>query len=145
LIALIQRVNQAQINISGQCHIKIKKGVLALIGIEKTDSGKVAEQLLKKILSYRVFNDARGKMNLSLRDVSGELMLVPQFTLVANTDSGLRPSFSSAMPPADAELIYSYLVNHARENYPFVQSGLFGADIQIQLENDGPVTFILNA
>lgn len=143
MIALIQRVNWAQVHIENTLHADIGQGLLALIGIEKDDDDKLAQKLLDKILAYRVFADADGKMNLDIKDIGGDLMLVSQFTLAADTAKGLRPGFSTAKPPAEAELIYDTLTQAAREQHEFVQSGKFGADMQVGLENDGPVTFIL--
>ena len=145
MIALIQRVNYAKVVIEGQLYSEIDKGVLALIGIEKKDTNTTADKLLDKILAYRIFVDIEGKMNLSLTDVGGGLMLVSQFTLAATTDKGLRPGFSSAMPPQDAKVLFEYLVNSAKEKYAIVGSGQFAANMQIALENDGPVTFSLRA
>lgn len=145
VIALIQRVNWAQVRIKEDLHADIGQGLLALIGIEKDDDEKKARKLLDKILAYRVFADPEGKMNLDLKDVGGDLLLVSQFTLAAETEKGLRPGFSSAKPPAEAEVLYDFLVRSAQEQHEFVQSGKFGADMQVGLENDGPVTFILKA
>lgn len=145
MIALLQRVNWAQIRIDGRLHAEINQGLLIFIGIEKADSARHAEKLLDKILALRLFGDAAGKMNLNLQDVAGELMLVSQFTLAATTDKGLRPGFSSAMPPAEARLLYNCLVEKAAERYQKVKSGRFAADMKIALENDGPVTFILRS
>ena len=143
MIALIQRVNWAQVHIENTLHADIGQGLLAFIGVEKEDDEKLAQKLLEKILAYRVFNDSEDKMNLDLKDVGGDLMLVSQFTLAADTEKGLRPGFSSAKPPGDAEVIFEGLVQAARDQHEFVQSGKFGADMQVGLENDGPVTFIL--
>ena len=143
MIALIQRVNWAQLRIDDSLYSEIGPGLLAFIGVEKHDDVELAQKLLSKILAYRVFADSEDKMNLNLKDINGGLMLVSQFTLAADTDKGLRPSFSSAKAPADAEEIYTYMVNAARQQYEFVQSGKFAADMQIKLENNGPVTFIL--
>mgnify|MGYP006160740095 CR=1 FL=1 len=143
MIALIQRVNWAQVHIENSLYSDIGQGLLALIGIEKEDDDKLAQKLLDKILAYRIFADPEGKMNLDLKDVGGDLMLVSQFTLAAETEKGLRPGFSSAKPPAEAEVIYDKLVQASREQHEFVQSGKFGADMQVSLQNDGPVTFIL--
>lgn len=143
MIALIQRVNWAHVHIDSTLHAEIEQGLLALIGIEKEDDDKLAQKLLDKILAYRIFSDADGKMNLDLKDIGGDLMLVSQFTLAAETQKGLRPGFSSAKPPAAAEVIYDKLVQAAADQHEFVQSGKFGADMQVSLENDGPVTFIL--
>jgi len=143
MIALIQRVNYARLKIDGELFSEIDRGVLALIGIEKEDTNSSAEKLLQKILAYRIFGDDEGKMNLSVRDIEGGLMLVSQFTLAAATDKGLRPSFSSAKPPAEAEVIFSYLLEYAGENYGKIACGQFATDMKISLENDGPVTFQL--
>lgn len=143
MIALIQRVSWAQVHIENSLHSDIGQGLLALIGIEKEDDDKLAQKLLDKILAYRIFADSDGKMNLDLKDVGGDLMLVSQFTLAAETEKGLRPGFSSAKPPKEAEVIYDKLVQASQEQHEFVQSGKFGADMRVSLENDGPVTFIL--
>ena len=143
MIALIQRVNWAQVHIENTLHADIGQGLLALIGIEKDDDEQLAQKLLHKILAYRVFADSDGKMNLDLKDIGGDLMLVSQFTLAAETEKGLRPGFSTAKPPAEAEVIYNKLVQSAKDQHEFVQSGKFGADMRVGLENDGPVTFIL--
>ncbi len=143
MIALIQRVNWAHVHIESTLHADIGQGLLALIGIEKDDDDKLAQKLLEKILAYRVFSDSDDKMNLDIKDVGGDLMLVSQFTLAADTEKGLRPGFSTAKPPVEAEIIYDKLVQAARDQHEFVQSGKFGADMQVGLENDGPVTFIL--
>ncbi len=143
MIALIQRVNWAQIHIENSLHSDIGQGLLALIGIERDDNEKLAQKLLDKILAYRVFTDSEGKMNLDITHVGGDLMLVSQFTLAAETNKGLRPGFSSAKAPAEAEAIYQKLVTAAEQQHEFVQSGIFGANMQLSLENDGPVTFIL--
>ncbi|MBL4573629.1 MAG: D-tyrosyl-tRNA(Tyr) deacylase [Gammaproteobacteria bacterium] len=143
MIALIQRVNWAQVHIDSTLHADIGQGLLALIGIEKEDDDKLAKKLLDKILAYRIFADSDDKMNFDLKDIGGDLMLVSQFTLAAETQKGLRPGFSSAKPPAQAEVIYDKLVQSAEDQHEFVRSGKFGADMQVSLENDGPVTFIL--
>jgi len=143
VIALIQRVSWAQVRIDNNLHADIGQGLLALIGIEKEDEQKQALKLLDKILAYRIFADADGKMNLDLKDIGGDLLLVSQFTLAAETAKGLRPGFSTAKPPKEAEVIYDQFVLAAQEQHEFVQSGKFGADMQVSLENDGPVTFIL--
>ena len=143
MIALIQRVNWSQVHIDSTLHADIGMGLLALIGIEKDDDDKLAQKLLDKILAYRIFEDSDGKMNLDRKDIGGDLMLVSQFTLAAETHKGLRPGFSSAKSPVEAEVIYDKLEQAAREQHEFVRSGKFGADMQVSLENDGPVTFIL--
>jgi D-tyrosyl-tRNA(Tyr) deacylase len=145
MIALIQRVNWAQVHIKKKPQAEIGQGLLALIGVEKEDTSAIADKLVKKLLAYRVFADSEGRMNLDLKDIGGDLLLVSQFTLAATTDKGLRPGFSSAKEPVEAEEIYNYLVLLASNEHEFVQSGVFGADMQVALENDGPVTFILKA
>ena len=143
MIALIQRVNYAKVVIEGQLYSEINKGVLALIGIEKEDTNATAEKLVERVLSYRIFADVEDKMNLSVKDIEGGVMLVSQFTLAAATDKGLRPSFSSAMPPHQAKTIFNHLVDVAKTNYAKIGTGQFGNEMKISLENDGPVTFRL--
>lgn len=143
MLSLIQRVNYARLSIAGEVHSEIGVGLLALIGIEKEDDSKSIERMVDKLLAYRVFPDDQGKMNLGLKDIDGELMLVSQFTLAATTDKGLRPGFSSAMPPAEAEALYLQMVFSAQTKHDRVVSGVFAADMQIALENNGPVTFLL--
>lgn len=145
MLALIQRVKQACVEIDGNKSGEIAQGLLLFLGIEKQDTTAEAERLLQKVLAYRVFADAEGKMNLNVQDVSGGLLVVSQFTLAANTDKGLRPSFSSAKPPQEAEVLYQYFLQQARELHAPVASGQFGADMQVSLINDGPVTFLLRA
>lgn len=145
MIALIQRVNWAQVHIEDKLQAEIGQGLLALVGVEKEDTQATADKLLKKLLAYRVFSDSDGKMNLDIKDIGGDLLLVSQFTLAATTDKGLRPGFSSAKEPGEAEEIYNYLVSQAGKEHEFVESGVFAADMQVALENDGPVTFILKA
>ena len=117
--------------------------MLAFVAVEKEDTNSLAEKLLEKILNYRVFADSEEKMNLSLKDIDGDLMLISQFTLAASTNKGLRPSFSSAKPPTVAKQIYQHLVDYANKQYSSVQNGKFAANMQVSLENDGPVTFSL--
>ncbi len=143
MIGLLQRVTHASVTINGDVIVSINKGLLVLVGIEKNDSNQHAERLFEKLIAYRVFADDQDKMNLSLKNINGDLLLVPQFTLAANTQKGLRPSFSSAAPPEHGKKIFEYLINHARGQYSNVQSGIFGADMQVGLTNDGPVTFWL--
>ena len=121
----------------------IDRGLLVLVGVQQDDTEQNAERLLQRMLGYRVFPDEQGKMNLSLRDVQGGLLLVPQFTLAADTRSGMRPGFSTAAAPAAGKRMFDYLVQQARAGYPGVASGEFGADMQVSLVNDGPVTFWL--
>jgi D-tyrosyl-tRNA(Tyr) deacylase len=143
--ALLQRVSQARVEVAGRVVGAIEQGLLVLVGVEPLDSTASVDKLLHKLLNYRVFADAAGKTNLSLRDVSGGLLLVSQFTLVADTNSGLRPSFSSAAPPALAAQLFDYLLSQAQQQHPKVASGEFAADMQVHLINDGPVTFLLQS
>jgi len=143
MIGLLQRVTQASVEVDGEEIAKINQGLLVLLGVEKTDDEAKANKLINKILSYRVFEDESGKMNLSLRDVGGELLLVPQFTLAADTNSGMRPSFSSAAAPSYASQWFDYVVQESRQSLGEVQAGQFGADMKVRLLNDGPVTFWL--
>ena len=143
MIGLLQRVSHASVTINGGVVASINKGLLVLIGVEKSDSEKKAKRLFDKLVSYRVFVDKHDKMNLSLKDVQGGLLVVPQFTLPADTTKGLRPSFSDAASPELGKELFEYFINHARENYPTVETGVFGADMQVSLNNDGPVTFWL--
>ncbi len=143
--ALIQRVSQAQVKVNNQIVGKISGGILAFIGVEKNDTEENADRLLQKIVNYRIFSDAQGKMNLSLLDCEFELLLVSQFTLVANTHKGLRPSFSSAANPELSKNLYDYLIKQANSLGIKVQTGIFAADMQVSLINDGPVTFNLQA
>ncbi|MCX7066109.1 MAG: D-aminoacyl-tRNA deacylase [Methylococcales bacterium] len=145
MISIIQRVTEAKVTVNHHDIGKIKTGILALVAVEKNDSVKEAERLLERILNYRIFVDEQDKMNLSLRDINGGLLLVPQFTLAANTDKGNRPSFTSAAPPEHGRQMFSYLQQLAINIYPTVQFGEFGADMQVALINNGPVTFTLRA
>jgi D-tyrosyl-tRNA(Tyr) deacylase len=140
---LIQRVRGARVEVEGEIVGAIDQGLLALVGIEPQDDAASLAKGLQRLLNYRVFSDADGKMNLSLSQVSGGLLLVSQFTLAADTRSGLRPSFSSAAPPAQGLALFEQLVEMARQQHPQVASGRFGADMQVHLVNDGPVTFLL--
>ena len=141
--ALIQRVRGARVEVAGEVVGAIDQGLLALVGVEPQDTPASVEKILHKLLNYRVFSDAAGKMNLSLSDSGGGLLLVSQFTLAADTKSGLRPSFSSAAPPALGAELFDLLVTQARGKHPQVATGQFGADMQVHLVNDGPVTFLL--
>jgi len=140
---LIQRVKSASVQVQGENISAINQGLLAFIGIEKHDTEEIADKLLHKLLHYRVFADVEGKMNLSVQDISGGLLLVSQFTLAADTKKGLRPSFSSAAIPEQAKNIYQYFVIQAKQQHKKVESGIFAADMQVSLINDGPVTFLL--
>lgn len=141
--ALLQRVSQARVEVAGECVGAIAGGLLVLVGVEPQDTLGSADKLLHKLLNYRVFNDAAGKMNLSLKDVAGGLLLVSQFTLAADTKSGLRPGFSTAATPALGAELFDYLLAQARQQHATVACGQFGADMQVHLVNDGPVTFLL--
>ena len=146
MLGLIQRVSSASVSIDNAVVGKIDQGLLILLGIEKTDLETAADKLLQKILNYRVFADPEGKMNLSLQDIGGELLVVSQFTLAADTNKGLRPSFSAAASPEQAEELYDYFLTQAAAALKTqIQSGRFGADMQVMLCNDGPVTFILRS
>ncbi|WP_292757285.1 D-aminoacyl-tRNA deacylase [Methylophaga sp. UBA2689] len=144
MIGLLQRVSQADVAINkNQTIAQIGQGLLVLIGIEKTDTMAVADRLLKRILNYRVFSDADDKMNLSLLDIKGDLLLVPQFTLPADTRKGNRPSFTPAAPPDQGKQLFDYLLAQARLQPLTVEAGQFAADMQVSMTNDGPVTFWL--
>jgi len=143
VIALIQRVNQAEVVVNNQSIGKISRGLLALIGIEKADTSAQIAKLLHKTIHYRIFADNEDKMNLSVKDIQGGILFVPQFTLAADTNKGLRPSFSSSAPPEIARELFAQFVIAAKQQYPHTQIGQFGADMQVSLINDGPVTFIL--
>ena len=146
MLGLIQRVSSASVSIDNAVVGNINQGLLLLLGIEKNDLETAADKLLQKILNYRVFADPEGKMNLSLRDIGGELLVVSQFTLAADTNKGLRPSFSAAASPEQAEELYDYFLTQAAAALKTqIQSGRFGADMQVMLRNDGPVTFILRS
>lgn len=141
--ALLQRVSQARVDVAGETIGAIDQGLMVLIGIEPQDTPASADKMLHKLLNYRVFSDADGKMNLSLTDINGGLLLVSQFTLAADTKSGMRPSFSKAAPPALGAELFGYLVTKAKTSHATVETGQFGADMQVHLINDGPVTFLL--
>jgi D-tyrosyl-tRNA(Tyr) deacylase len=142
--ALIQRVKRAQVVVDKVTVGKIDQGILAFIGVERNDTQETADRLLRKIISYRIFSDAAGKMNLSLTDIKGELLLVSQFTLVADTQKGLRPSFSKAGDPALSKQLYEYILAQSQHSGIKTQAGVFAADMQVSLINDGPVTFNLS-
>jgi D-tyrosyl-tRNA(Tyr) deacylase len=144
LITLLQRVTRARVEVSKEIIAEIKSGILVLVGVQADDDESTARYYLERLLNYRVFADADGKMNLSLKDIDGGLLLVPQFTLAANTKKGRRPSFTSAANPRHGEQIFDLMVDHARTAHSPVECGRFGADMQLHLVNDGPVTFILD-
>ena len=143
MIGLIQRVSWANVQVDSQIIGQIDQGILVLVGMEKNDQTEQADKLLHRLLNYRIFSDDDDKMNLSVKDIQGGVLLVPQFTLAADTKKGMRPSFSSAKPPSEAEKLFEYLLKHAQSQYDHVESGQFGADMKVSLLNDGPVTFTL--
>ena len=143
MIGLLQRVSSADVSVDGESVGAIGRGLMVLVGVQKGDTEARADRLLERLLGYRVFADADGRMNLCLRDIEGGLLLVPQFTLAADTRKGRRPSFSSAASPDDGERLFDYLLARAGLQLAAVQSGRFGADMQVSLINDGPVTFWL--
>lgn len=142
MIALIQRVKQAKVEVENQIVGEIGTGLLVLLGVEKEDDQAKADKLLEKVLNYRIFSDENGKMNLNVQQAGGSLLVVSQFTLAADTQKGLRPSFSRGAAPADAERLYNYFHQQAAQRIP-TQTGRFAADMQVSLQNDGPVTFWL--
>lgn len=143
MIALLQRVSEASVTVDGQITGRIDKGLMVLLCAERGDTEKQADTLLHRLLGYRVFYDDNGKMNLSVTAVNGGLLLVPQFTLAADTSSGTRPSFSPAAPPEEGRRLFDYFVSQAKAKHPHVEMGVFGADMKVALVNDGPVTFWL--
>lgn len=143
MIGLIQCVSEASARVDGQIVGQVARGLLVLVGVEQHDSHASAQRLLERILTYRVFPDEQGKMNLSLADIDGGLLLVPQFTLAADTRKGTRPSFSFAAAPDHGKAMFEYFVKFAKEKHPTVETGAFGADMKVGLINDGPVTFWL--
>lgn len=140
---VIQRVKKAQVDIEGKTVGKINQGFMVLIGITHTDTKETADYLIKKLINLRVFEDKNGKMNLGLKDVDGELLLVSQFTLYADCSNGNRPSFTEAAKPDFANELYKYIIEECKKQIKIVQTGVFGADMQVGLVNDGPVTIIL--
>ena len=143
MIGLLQRVRSAHVEVEGERIAAINAGLLVLVGVQLADSDREVARLLERLLGYRVFPDAAGRMNLSLKDTGGELLLVPQFTLAADTRSGMRPGFTTAASPADGRQLFDELVRQARLAHTLVACGQFGADMQVSLVNDGPVTFWL--
>lgn len=143
MIALLQRVTEASVTVEGRRVGAIGRGLLVLVGVEKGDAEGQADRLLERLLGYRVFPDSEGRMNLDLKQVQGGLLLVPQFTLAADTRKGTRPSFTPAAPPAEGERLFSHLAGRAAVAHAPVAMGVFGADMQVALVNDGPVTFWL--
>ncbi|WP_296700780.1 D-aminoacyl-tRNA deacylase [Thiocapsa sp. UBA6158] len=143
MIGLLQRVSRAHVEVSGETIGSIERGLLVFVGVQREDTAARAERLLERLLGYRVFPDADDRMNLSLRDIRGGLLLVPQFTLAADTRKGTRASFTSAAPPDEGERLFDDLVARAHAAHSRVATGRFGADMQVSLVNDGPVTFWL--
>lgn len=143
MIALVQRVTEASVVVGTETVGAIGPGILALVGVERGDGEPEAARLAERVLGYRIFSDGAGKMNLSLTDVGGELLAVPQFTLLADTGKGMRPSFSSGAPPADGKRLFDLFLEKTRKFYPRVATGRFGAHMKVSLVNDGPVTFWL--
>jgi D-tyrosyl-tRNA(Tyr) deacylase len=143
MIALIQRVSEAAVHVNGQSVAAIGTGMLALVGVERGDVNQQADRLLQRLLAYRIFPDDEGRMNLDVRQAGGGLLLVPQFTLAANTRKGNRPSFTAAADPAEGERLFNYLADQAQGQVHPLAKGVFGADMQVSLVNDGPVTFWL--
>ena len=145
MIALLQRVSSASVEVNKERVGAINSGLLVLVGVQREDDEVKADRLLQRVLGYRVFADEQGRMNRSLRDIDGALLLVPQFTLAADTKKGMRPGFSTAAPPDEGERLFNYLLAQAEATFPTVESGVFAADMQVQLINDGPVTFWLES
>jgi len=141
--ALLQRVTRASVDVGGECVGQIDRGLLVFLGLDKGDDRRSADRLLDKLLAYRVFSDDTGRMNNSVTDVEGGVLLISQFTLSADTRKGLRPSFSSAMAPSEAEGLYRYTLEQLQSRHGSVAAGIFGVDMQVNLTNDGPVTFLL--
>lgn len=143
MIGLLQRVNEASVTVDGELTGAIGRGLMVLVGVQRGDGEAQADRLLQRLLGYRVFPDPEGRMNLSLADIGGGLLLVPQFTLAADTRKGMRPSFTPAASPELGLHLFDYLLQQAWQAHPDVHSGRFGADMQVALVNDGPVTFWL--
>ena len=144
MITVMQLVKHANVEVDGKTIGTISRGIVALIGMEKADTEEHARKLFDRIINYRIFPDSDGKTNLSLKTIGGGLLLVPQFTLVADTKKGTRPGFSKGMLGTEGKILFDYFVNYAKEQYPNVASGQFGAYMQVGLCNDGPMTFVLN-
>ena len=141
---VIQRVTEASVTIDGEISGKIGKGYLVLIGVADTDTKEIADKMIRKMIGLRIFEDEQGKTNLSLADVDGGLLLVSQFTLYANCKRGNRPSFIEAGSPDEAKHLYEYIISEAKKQVPVVEHGIFGADMKVSLENDGPFTIIFD-
>lgn len=143
MLGLIQRVTSASVSVNQEIVGEIQQGILLLLGIQKTDTQETANKLIDKILAYRIFADADNKMNCNVQQIDGGVLVVSQFTLAADTKKGLRPSFSSAAPPQQAQELYNYFVAQLRSKHQKIATGIFAADMQVSLVNDGPVTFML--
>lgn len=143
MLGLIQRVKHASVTVNNEMVGDIQQGILLLLGIQKTDTEETASKLIDKLLTYRIFADAENKMNCNVQQINGGILVVSQFTLAADTKKGTRPSFSSAAPPAQAQALYDYFVAQLRSKHDKVATGIFAADMQVSLVNDGPVTFML--
>ena len=142
---VIQRVTQADVTIDGNIYSEIGKGFLVLIGVSDEDTEAVADKMIRKLIGLRIFEDADGKTNLALKDVDGSLLLVSQFTLYADCRKGNRPSFVKAGAPAHAEALYQYVIESCKKEVPVVKTGVFGADMKVSLQNDGPFTIVLDS
>lgn len=143
MIALIQRVTQARVKVAGEVTGEIGPGLLVLLGVEKEDNQQKADRLCQRVLGYRVFSDDNGKMNLSVQQAGGSVLVVSQFTLAADTDSGMRPGFSGGAAPEQAKALYEYFIEKCQKQGTVTQTGRFAADMEVSLINDGPVTFWL--
>ena len=144
MIAVLQRVTSSSVSVRGEVIGRISKGLNVLLGVAKNDTEKEADYLIGKILGMRIFEDEAGKMNLSLSDIDGDILIISQFTLLANTKKGKRPSFEKAGDPAHAKRLYEYFIEKAKERVKVAEHGEFGADMKVDIQNDGPVTIILN-
>ena len=143
MIGLIQRVTESRVRVDGETVGEIGPGIMVLVGVQRGDAEAQADRLLQRLLGYRIFPDESGRMNRSVADIDGGVLLVPQFTLAADTRKGNRPSFTPAAPPEEGERLFDYLAENARLAHPAVETGRFGADMKVELVNDGPVTFWL--
>ena len=145
MIALIQRVSEASVSVKGKTVVSIGKGLLVLLGMEKNDSTQEADRIAEKLLRCRVFEDDNGRLNLDVSAINGEVLVVPNFTLAADTKKGNRPGFSTALEANKAEPLFDYLIQQLERNHPLIKQGIFGAKMQVNLVNDGPVTISLKA
>ena len=145
MIALIQRVSEASVSVKGKAVVSIGKGLLVLLGLEKNDSTQEADRLAEKLLQCRIFDDDNGRLNLDVSAINGEVLVVPNFTLAADTKKGNRPGFSTALEANKAEPLFDYLIQQLERNHPLIKQGVFGANMQVKLVNDGPVTISLKA